>query len=213
MNAIKRLNPDEFWRQAGYGFRKVFVEGPTLSDVLPGGMSATEIVFTDHLDARRLISHHPGDVPYDWRNGIAKGMKALGEEGFYLIGMEREPPLWYVPVEEINNIYRMHELRLAHEHFMVSVNGAWAVELTFDWAIMAGTQPFMSFVDQYAPSQKETLKQFLDYWEDSGNTGSNVEWISTLFTHLYGREDAKRIIEEMIHTESIKARMINALFS
>ena len=223
MDQITRLSRDEFWHQAGHSFRKVFLEGAGMLDVFPGGISVTDAMFTSHLDTRRMLPVHAFGIPDDWLTGIASGMKIWGERGFYLGGFGRSPgeppPFWYVPIDQIHEIYVgwghkgyvLDGLPKSFEHFLLSVNGDWATYLTFDFEFMAGTRKFIDVVDQFVPSQKEVLAKFLEYWEDSGNTGSNVEWISPMFTHLYGKDEAQRIIETMIHTEAIKQRMLGAL--
>jgi hypothetical protein len=132
----------------------------------------------------------------DWREPVLQAIRNLGETGFYVtifIKPEDEPRHWYFTLDEVDLYCKK---TFAWENIIYSTQGAWGiVSSEEDHAIAGGNQDFIRDVKESISDWDQRIDSFLKLWEyyyESNHV--NLDWVLVLFTHIYGEQQAKKII-------------------
>lgn len=140
---------------------------------------------------------------------VMDAVRAEGETSFCVSFLERpdedespksdadaRPWHWHIPLEQANE-YRA--LTLPFENALYSPSGKWGIMISHEQhAAVGGDQRFLqTLLNHRAIAAKSSPGRFLEYWQDAHtNWGAEVKWVPRLLDHIYGQDQAHRLMVE-----------------
>lgn len=218
MRRVRAVSEDEFQREAGAAFRRVF----RTTDPF-------RAPFSERIDHRLLLFPFHLTFVGEERDALAHGAAAVGDDGFYVTCTQRleDPPWpldWFVPLDDIGGYGEVGEDRSELEHAdpfldnaLISPRGLWgAIISADDIAVVGGGADFVgAFVDRYPRTEPQPFtieetavwtppdQQVYDLLVDHRLDGTldRYKWLPTLLEHVFGSAGANSILEEFERRE------------
>ena len=184
-----------------------------------------EVFFSNLLPIRRII------YPFEYLGeaevilALESAMQAVQEVGCYidaygdcihiLPNRQRITTSRYCYISLDQFVYAMNENGINKELVgvddfvlfpvdwsMYSVQKQWGLYVDMNrFAVLAGTEEFMSAFNQKYPSTERSIEEFLirwrgDYRHEKENLEADWNWLTRLMIHVYGKEQAFNLMDQ-----------------
>ncbi len=172
--------------------------------------------FKPSVSERLIIAPYKFIIEPPLTEAVITAASSIGDQGCYLSLLWRdetgsEPAHWYIPLSEFHHAYigdENHQALIAYENpfFSLSENaiyssqGEWGIIVTHEWfGLLGGTPEFISVIRSCVPDIGQQVLKFLEHIKDckeSNGSGTTLEWVRPLLTHIYGEEMTKLLMLE-----------------
>jgi len=188
---MRAVSEEEFLREAKPVLDRVFATENPFDPPFALAIQARIILFPVHYAMDRLLSR-----------AIKKASSLLNENSFYLSALERpkaeeqdRPYHWLIPFTHLEE-YRELGYPFVLENAIYSTSGTWGVMFSHErHAVLGGPPEFVQVVTQELPKLTDQVETFIETWKrNQKRLGGNVDWLIRLLTHVYGDEQAQKLM-------------------
>lgn len=201
---MRVLTEQEYLQEAKSALRQIFVNE-----------NYTGEPFSPQISERRIIYEYHYKLTQPLDDVVFQAISKLKEEGVYwsLIWKLPEediqnPNYCYISLSEFTSLYikEKHKDYNKIRYFAVSENilfspqGKWGIMFSDEgYALLGGVPEFIEIIEQAFPEINSQVYAFLETLRVDKHMFSNttnISWLRGLLTHIYGEEEAKKMLRK-----------------
>lgn len=188
---MRALSEEDFVRETKPLYEHVFTTGNPFESPFTSAIESRMILFPVHYMMETSLAR-----------AITKASAQLNENSFYLSVLERpaaeepdRPYHWHIAFAELEQ-YRSLGYPFVLENAVYSERGTWGLMFSHErHAVLGGPSEFVQVVAQELPKLTDQVENFIATWKkNQKRLGSNVEWLPGLLRHVYGDEQAQKLM-------------------
>ena len=188
---MRALSEEDFAREARSVYERVFATGDPFESPFAPAIESRMILFPVHYMMEASLA-----------SAITKASTQLNENSFYLSVLERpaaeehdRPYHWHIAFSELEQ-YRSLGYPLVLENAVYSDRGTWGLMFSHErHGVLGGPAEFVQVVTQELPKLPSQVENFLATWKKNQTRfGGNMDWLPRLLKHVYGDEQAQKLM-------------------
>lgn len=157
--------------------------------------------FRPEIDRRAILFPIPEKLDEAEWNALIYAVAAIGEDQVSLRCFQSvpDPPTWILAPGEFTKYSILTREYAFRESAVYSVNGKWGLLISpEDHAVIGGGEKFVTaLIEKWPQPIAPQVREFLEHYEGRSRYNEpEPRWLPPLLDHVYGPDEAQRLLEE-----------------